>query len=341
MEQFDRSVLILGAGAVGGVFGAALHAAGWRVRFRLRGRSGDACLAHGLHVSGPRTETLLPPECFAPATAGERFALVLVAVKMPDLIAALERVAADDDDRRLIVTLQNGLDAPSLAAARFGRSRVLAGAAIVNAARDTAAGDAPVIRMQSALRRLALAPMNEVHLPRAQAAAAALSAAGIDATASADAGALLWHKFAGLEPLASACALTQRTLGELRDDPATLAVLRGLFGETAGLARALGRLAEPQVASRWQAYLDGPADMLPSLATDVARGQPPDATELAWLTGAVVSQARRRNVPAPLHEAALAALEQRPARPVRSLSELMARGLQPTPTVDAVRKAGQ
>lgn len=340
MNSFDRSVLIHGAGAVGGVFGAALHAAGWRVRFRIREHAAEPCAAHGLRVIGPDAETWLPPECFAPAVAGEPFALVLIAVKMPDLVAALERAAADDDDARLIITLQNGLDAPSLAAARFGRARVLAGATVVNAVCDTEPAGARVVRMQSAVRRLALAPMHDVHLPRAQAAAAAFSAAGIDATASADAGRLLWHKFVGLEPLATACALTQRTLGQLRDDPAPLAVLRGLFGETAGLARALHRVDEAQVASRWRAYVDGPGDMLPSLAIDVARGVPPEATELAWLTGAVVSQAGRRNVSAPLHEAALAALTHRPARAIRNLSELLARDLRPAPSLAPVRKPG-
>lgn len=331
MKPFDRSVLIIGAGAVGGVFGAALHAAGWHVRFRIRENAADACREHDLRVVGPDGDTWLPPECFAPTVAGERFAIVLIAVKMPDLVAALERATTGDDDERAIVTLQNGMDAPSFAAARFGRARVLAGAAVINAARDAPPDGqrlgAHVVRMRSAVRRLALAPMHDVHLPRAQAVAAALSAAGIEATASADASKLLWHKFAGLEPLATACALSQRTLGELRDDPASRGLLRGLFGETVGLARALHLVDEAQVASRWQAYLDGPRQMLPSLAIDIARGAPPAATELLWLTGAVVSRARRRNVPAPLHEAALTALTRRPAQRAQSVAELLATDL--------------
>jgi len=323
-----RSVLILGAGAVGGVLGAALHAAGWTVRFSARANRAATYQTHGLWVEGTASSTWLPPECFAPPLAHERFDLLLIAVKMPDVQAALQWAATHDDGARTIVTLQNGLDAPDWAVARFGRTRVLASAAVVNATHQTLPSGARVVYMQSDLRQIRLAPMNPAALERAQHTATALATAGIDASAQARAPHLLWHQFLGLEPLATACALRQCTLGALRSHPASLGLLRGLFGETAGLARALNpTFDEARIATRWQAYLDGPEAMLPSLAADVMRCERTEHTELAWLTGKVCTLGQQRGLSMPLHEAAHTALALRPAPVIRSVSELLQMGL--------------
>lgn len=323
--MIPHSVLIQGAGAVGGTLAAALHAAGWIVRLRTRDGSAAACAQHGQRITGAAGDTWLPPTCFAPSD-GERFALVLLAVKAPDLAAALRRVVADDDGVRTYITLQNGLDAPAQAAAEFGHARVLAGTAVVNARLDVQSDGVRTVTMTSPLRQLALAPLRTEHLSRAQTIAAALNTAGIQTTAHVDARALLWHKFLGLEPLATACALTGHTLGMLRADPGAFGVLRGLFGETAALALAERAIDEPRLTARWQAYLTGPPGMQPSLATDLLRGLATEHTELSALTGAVVERAAANHVAVPLHRVALAALRQVPRRKAGSVAELLVTG---------------
>jgi 2-dehydropantoate 2-reductase len=323
MTALPRSVLFKGAGATGGVLAAALYAAGWRVRLRVRDGTLQDYAGHGLRISGAAGEAWLPPECFG-SNHSEPFDLVVLAVKTPDLAAALRRAASDDDGARLYLTLQNGLDAPAQVAAAFGAPRVLAGAAVINAHLDLAPDGARTVRMASALRKLTLAPLAPAQWPRAQSVAQALTVAGIDAAAQPDPAALLWHKFLGLEPLATVCALTGHTLGALRENGAALGLLRGLFGETAALGRAQRTVDDAQVAARWQSYLNGPAAMRPSLAVDLARGLPAERTELAALTGAVLEHAARFGVAVPLHHAAYRALARTPRATAANVADLLA-----------------
>jgi 2-dehydropantoate 2-reductase len=300
MLYTERSALIVGAGAVGAVLSAALLAAGWHVSFRVRPESFLGYRRLGLVVRRGGHETAIDRERFiCDAVARGSHRLVLLCTKMPDFEQAIHGLAADDDGERVYVTTQNGLAAPQMCAALFGKDRVLAGAAVVNAQRT----ELGVVEVFSDVRRLSLAPLHPAASARAREIAARLAGAGIDTQVASTADALLWEKFVGLEPLATACAVTQLALGELRAQPIALRFLRGLFDEVFDVAQAAGAELAPDVhARRWQAYLDGPPAMRPSLAIDVAAGR---TGELDWLTGAVVRLAERARVRAPLHRDAL------------------------------------
>ncbi len=296
MLYTEKSALIVGAGAVGAVLGAALLAAGWHVTFRVRPESFLGYRRLGLVVRRGGHETAIDRERFVcDAVARGSHRLVILCTKMPDLERAIRGLAEDDDGERIYVTTQNGLAAPQMCAALFGKGRVLAGAAVINAQRT----ELGVVEVFSDLRRLSLAPLHPAAGPVAREVAERLARAGIETQVAPSADGLLWDKFVGLEPLATACAVTQLALGELRAQPIALRFLRGLFDEVFDVAQAAGAALGPDArVRRWQAYLDGPAAMRPSLALDVAAGR---AGELDWLTGAVVRLAERARVRAPLH----------------------------------------
>lgn len=308
MLYTDRSALIVGAGAVGAVLGAALLAAGWHVSFRVRPESFLGYRRLGLTLRHDGREFRIDRERFiCDAVARGSHRLVFLCTKMPDFERAIHALAADDDGERVYVTTQNGLAAPEMSAALFGKDRVLAGACVVNAQR----AELGVVDAYSDVRRLALAPLHPAASAVAREIAARLQAAGIDAQVAPSAARLLWEKFVGLEPLATACALTQLALGPLRERPAALRLLRGLFDEVFTVADAAGAEFAPDArARRWQAYLAGPPQMRPSLAVDVAAGR---TGELDWLTGTVVRLAQRTQIDAPLHRDALHALNPRAA----------------------------
>jgi 2-dehydropantoate 2-reductase len=297
------SALVVGAGAVGAVFGAALLKAGWRVTFRVRPENFIAYRRRGLRITAPDGDLHIDGAHFsAERVEAGTVDLVFLGTKMPDFEQAIHTLAADDDGTRLYVTVQNGLAAPEMTAALFGRARVLAGAAVVNAHR-IADG---LIVMQSPLRRLTLAPLAPDGAAVASQVAALLQEAGIDATMTASAERLLWEKFVGLEPLATTCALAEANLGAVRSNASSLRLLRGLYEEVFGVGAAAGApLDEGLHQRRWEAYLKGPAAMQPSMAVDLAAGRP---SELEWLTGAVVALARDHGVETPLHDLALAGL---------------------------------
>lgn len=304
MLYSERSVLIVGAGAVGAVLGARLHAAGWHVTFRIRPESFLGYRRLGLVLQTPKGTVKIDGDRFiCDAVAPGSHSLVVVCTKMPHFDQALEGLAADDDGKRTYITVQNGLAAPEMVAALFGHRRVLAGAAVVNAERS-GLGE---IRVFSDARRLSLAPLRAADAPRAQEVAARLAAAGISAPVAAGATQLLWAKFVGIEPLATTCALTRLTLGEIRRTPHALVMLRGLFEEVFAVGRSIGvPLPDDLYVRRWRSFFEGPEHMRPSLALDVHEHRP---HELNWLTGTVVTLADRSKTAAPLHKRALKMLE--------------------------------
>lgn len=304
MLYSERSALIVGAGAVGAVLGAALLAAGWHVSYRIRPETFLGYRRLGLLVrDNLGKESRIDGEHFICAGVAPRsHSLVLVCTKMPDLHATLDNLAADDDGERVYITVQNGLAAPEMAAALFGHRRVLAGAAVVNAYR-VGLGE---IELQSAVRRLALAPLRVTDAAMASRVAQQLRSAGIDAPVAENANSLLWKKFVGVEPLATACAMTGMNLGEVRRAPDGLVLLRGLFEETFSVGRAIGAPLDDQLyVRRWRSYFEGPPEMRPSLGPDLDGHR---ANELNWLTGTVVMLSERAKVSTPLHQRALKTL---------------------------------
>ena len=85
--------LILGAGALGGYFGARLLSAGRDVTFLVRPARAAVLAAHGLNVLSPACGDLHLP---APATiqaATGPFDLILLSAKAYDLPSAMDAIA--------------------------------------------------------------------------------------------------------------------------------------------------------------------------------------------------------------------------------------------------------
>jgi len=112
------TITVFGAGAIGGVTGAALARAGHDVLLVDRAEDHVAAMnAHGLTIESREAVVTVPVRAIAPGALGSGLGLVLLAVKSQDTPAALEvlapRLAADG----AIVSLQNGLNEELIARA--------------------------------------------------------------------------------------------------------------------------------------------------------------------------------------------------------------------------------
>ena len=75
------NIVIIGAGAVGGHFGALLSRAGHEVVFQARGTHLAAMQMTGLSIQTPTETFTVPVKAFADASAAENVELVVLAVK--------------------------------------------------------------------------------------------------------------------------------------------------------------------------------------------------------------------------------------------------------------------
>jgi 2-dehydropantoate 2-reductase len=120
-------VVVLGAGAVGGVVGGRLHQAGHDVTLVARGAHFEALSARGLTLESPDATDVLDVAVVERAedVAITDGTVVLLGVKSQDTAAALDAVSAaiaaagDPACGPVVVCLQNGVDNERQAARRF------------------------------------------------------------------------------------------------------------------------------------------------------------------------------------------------------------------------------
>jgi hypothetical protein len=124
LEDFMR-ILVVGAGAIGGYFGARLLEARGDVTFLVRPRRA-AQLARGVSVvSRFGNIDLSAPPTMTAESLREAFDLILLSCKAYDLEGAMDSFAPAVGAGTAILPLLNGMRHMDLLSARFGAERVL------------------------------------------------------------------------------------------------------------------------------------------------------------------------------------------------------------------------
>lgn len=292
----------MGAGAVGGFYGALLAQAGRQVAFIARGAHLAAMRARGLTVARDGKPDVVLDEVVAtddPAETGP-VDLVLFTPKTFDLEGAARSIAPLLRPGTLVLPLLNGLDIADRLAAVVGRDHVLAGLCQLS---STIASPG-LIRQSGPLNRIVLGEMEGRASARAAAVAELLQQAGINAEASDRMAEELWKKFYFLDPWAGLCAVTDSSLGAVREDPDTRAVLIECIEEVRALARARG-VALPAVAEALAVLEALPHETTPSLLRSLRQGAP---LEIDVFPGTAVRLGKELGIPTPAHRFLYAAL---------------------------------
>jgi 2-dehydropantoate 2-reductase len=293
---------MLGAGGVGGYFGAKLARAGEDVTFLARGAHLDAIRANGLHV-----RSSLEGEWTVRATAVEDLAgqppadVVFLTVKAHDTEAILERARSVVGAETAVLSLQNGVQSIELIDRVLGPGHGLGGAAYVFAVIA-----APGVIAHHLLGRIAFGEPDGTRTPRVERLLAALTAAGIPTDLVPDITRVLWEKYLFICAQAGMSTLARVPAGVLRAHAPTWAMYRAVLAEGAAVARAEGiPLAADVVDTLMKAADALGAGALSSMYHDLANGRP---LELEALHGHLVRLGRRRGVPTPMAAAIYAAL---------------------------------
>ena len=296
--------LIVGAGGVGGYFGARLAADGNDVTFIARGAHRRAMAEQGLRVTSELGDLHIEhPQLYDdPATTG-LCDIILVCVKMWDTEAAAALIKPLLAHDSAMVSLQNGVEAEDLLAGVLGAEHVLGGVA-----RIASAIEAPgVIRHTGTVARLIFGELDGLPSWRQECLLSACIGAEIEAEASSDIKTELWRKFVMLAPLAGAACFHRCNAGDLLAVPERRQLFDDLVQETAALARAkgaaLGPATEIQVIRSLEAF---PPEMKPSMLHDLEAGR---RLELPWLNGAVVRLGEELGLKTPANAKVVEALE--------------------------------
>jgi 2-dehydropantoate 2-reductase len=201
-------IVVMGAGAVGGYFGAKLCAAGHPMVFIARGQHLDALRHSGLRVHGTSGELHIENALFTadPVRAGSAD-LILLCVKSYDTEAALEALQPVVGQETAILSLQNGIDNSDKIAQRFGAERTIAGVVYVGAQVV-----APGVIEHSSGGRIIFGAASGGASAAAKKAYAALTAAAIPAQMSVNIETALWRKLLWNAPFCAISCLTRATV---------------------------------------------------------------------------------------------------------------------------------
>jgi len=305
-------IAAIGAGGVGGYFGARLQQAGYDVAFIARGRHLAALRKDGLTVHSPHGNARLAVKvCERPEEIGP-VDVVLFAVKLWDTASAAQSIRALLANGGVVIPFQNGVDSVDGLRKVFGERPVMGGAAYI-ASRISAPG---VIEHIGQMARLQFGPLLPEQRPAAERFLECCKKAGINAEIPDDVTRAIWEKFVFLVAVSSATAAARAPLGVVRADPDLRWLFEQAMRETWTVGRARGvKLADDFVATRMKALDTMPYEMKASMAHDLEAG---GKLEAPWLCGAVARMARALGLEAPVNATVFAALKpylDGPARP--------------------------
>jgi 2-dehydropantoate 2-reductase len=297
-------IAVIGAGGVGGGFGAALAKAGADVTFIARGAHLAAMKNQGLKVEGGRGETHLVPTRATddPASIG-KVDIVLFCVKLWDVESAGQQIKPLIGPDTAVIPLQNGIDAAERLVPILGRDAVMGGVAQIMA---SIVGPGLILQVGSFMRMI-FGELDGKRSQRGEDFLALCLKAGFDATLSEQILTELWMKFILLADNASIMSVTRQPIGKLRDDPDLRTIFVAAYREVFDVGRARGvELPADAVERIREVSSTLPPAMKPSMALDLERG---NRLELPWLGGKVVELGRQLGVPTPTHSMMYAMLK--------------------------------
>jgi 2-dehydropantoate 2-reductase len=296
-------IAAMGAGGVGGYFGARLQQAGNEVVFFARGKHFAALRDKGLALKSTHGDAQLRITVHEDPAEAAPVDVVIFAVKLWDTESAAERLRPIVGERTIVIPFQNGVESVERLQKVLPKHAVLGGSAYI-ATRIAAPG---VIEHIGQMARLQFGPVLPSQRPAAEAFLAACKQANINAEVPDDVVRTIWEKFVFLVAVSSATAVSRSPLGVVRADPDLRRLFEGALRETWALGRARGvRLADGLVEDRMKFLDTMPHEMKASMAHDLEAG---GRLEAPWLCGAVARMSEELGLDASVNRTVYAALK--------------------------------
>ncbi|MEC8371742.1 MAG: 2-dehydropantoate 2-reductase [Pseudomonadota bacterium] len=295
---------ILGAGAVGGYFGARLAEAGEDVTFMARGAHLEAIRSTGLRIESENGEAHIHPAQASddPAEVGP-VDYVLFAVKLFQTEETAGFAKPLVGPNTTLVALQNGVECANVLSAVHGKEKVLNGTSYIAAV----IAEPGLIRQTGTFASFAFGEQDGTMSDRGQRLKEAADKAGLNPTYSSNVESLVWMKFLLIATMSSITTSTRKPIGELRDDPDIRPVIVASLEESIAVGRAMGvDLPENAMEQQLKRIAEFPAAMVASMYHDLHANKP---TELEWMSGAVRRFGKQCGIPTPTHDAFYAILK--------------------------------
>ena len=291
-------IAIVGTGAMGSVYAALLASAGHEVWAIDRWREHiDAIRARGLRLEGASGDRTVRLNATTDTREAGACDLVILATKAMHVAQAAESVKALLGPKTPVLSIQNGLGGPDAAAKILGRERVMVGVVGGFGASMRGAGHAH----HNGWELVRLGEFDGPITPRLKEIEALWSGAGFRVKVFDDIDQLVWEKLICNCAYSGPCGISERTTGEVMDDPDLSAVSAACASEAFMVAQAKGvKLGFSDPVAYVRDFGSKIPHARPSVLLDLMAGR---KSEIDVINGSIPRVGREVGVAAPVNTA--------------------------------------
>jgi 2-dehydropantoate 2-reductase len=297
-------ILVLGAGAIGGYYGARLIEAGADVSFLVRARRAAQLATDGLVVKSELGEFRRAVPCVDSKNVRPEYDLVLLACKGYDLESAMDAIAPAIGPDTYILPFLNGLAVYARLDERFGRARTMGGVSEIATMLD---GDGSIVHYGT-LDTVIVGAREPGQQATAKTFHALIRSTKGMRSLTDNIEQALWNKWMIIATGAMLTCLMRGTVGEIARTLDGKKLMRRAMTEALAVAAAEGyALSAPVVTQMDKFLLDENRNWMASMARDLANGA--QRLEADDIVGDLVRRAARFKQDAPIAQAAYCHLQ--------------------------------
>ena len=290
-----KQIMVVGAGSVGGFFGAHLAKNNSNVSFLLRPRTLEAVKRNGLTIKSAKGNfTVHPPAASDPRELATPD-LIILAVKAYDLDEVMTQLEPVLPERTVILTLQNGIDTEDRIIARLHRDCVVGGVAFIYSKIVE-----PGVIEHYKRGGVAIGELMGHTSERLSQIAEIFKQAGISCQLSEDIRKSKWEKMCWNCVFNPLTVVIDDKVAKALDHPEMAGVIRQIVGEVAAVSAAVKVPLAPDMAEKVVKWTQELRDIHTSMYDDWKAKRP---TEIDYLNGYIVRVGRELGIPTPVNEA--------------------------------------
>jgi len=286
-------ILILGAGGIGGYFGAHLIRCGADVTYLLRAKRKSLIDENGLRIESPHGDFVVYPKTVSAETIQPGFDLVILAAKAYDLQDALCSLAPVLDTA-VVLPFLNGFDHLDVLDEKLGRERVMGGVAHIAA---TIKADGTVQQL-SDLHVLTVGARHDAHSAVADEFVALCEKAPFKCRSATNIEQVLWDKWVFLATLAGMTTSCRAAVGDIVATPLGSELTRQMYAECCAVAEAFDYPVNENARSKALEMLTQKGSTFTaSMLRDLLAGS---RTEADHILGGLIDRAHQKPLSVPL-----------------------------------------
>lgn len=290
----DGSVkfLVVGAGAVGGYFGARLAEKGEDVTFLVREKRKTQLQARGLHVKSVHGDAVIHPKLIVAGEPGA-FDVILIGTKAYHLEQTIQDIKPYVHNETVIIPMLNGMQHIDMLTNAFSKESVIGGLCFIE---STLSSEGHVIQT-SPIHRFVFGEWNGERTERIRNIEKAFQDTRAMISVSNNILRDMWHKYLFITTFSGVTTLFQRSIGPIREVNRGVKLIESLLQETAQIMRVVqAPIIDNIEEKQMQTMGEMGYNMKSSMLRDMEKGL---SVEVEALQGYLLSLAEARGIAAP------------------------------------------